>query len=74
MIVCNQHDLLTECPLRARAADSWQDATRNIDQVGVVLIDRDDPTHIALALVGMDPAMQRMIVGSFREHLAMKEL
>lgn len=64
MIVCTKHGSARgwcKCELQERAQRQRDDAQRDGDAVVLYLIDRDDPTHIALATLGTSKAVERMV-------------
>jgi hypothetical protein len=64
VIICTQHPnkyIDSRCELQQRVAELLLEAQRDGDAVVLYLIDRDDPTHIAMATIGTDPAIARMV-------------
>lgn len=58
MIACNRHPPAvpyTRCELQARALTALVDAQKEGDSVVVLLVDREDPAHMALACIGTLP-------------------
>jgi len=64
MVGCTKHArayVILECPLQVRARDLYIEAQRQGDHAAVVLVDRDDREHVALAC--LDDELERVLAG-----------